>query len=389
MENQNNKIFAFISYNHKDVKWAKWLRRKLEWYRLPAEIHNEIEDSRYIRPVFRDRDELDSGLLKEELRTRLEHSKFLIVICSPNSAQSKWVSNEVQAFIDMGRLEYIIPFIVDGEPQYYSDAETAKHPLLGECFPYALRVWNTKKSKDSLLGIAVTDDGEKDKQKAFIRVVSRMLGVSFDTLWERHKREIRTILSITTLVGFLILIFSYWFMIPIKLNIKVIDEHCNLPGMENGTLYVDGKEYSITHPDTTIVIGSLPGYYRGKEVDVSFHANRYYKVEKTTIPISMGLSQTNRLLLHRDSTFATFAGHVYCETNKDKYEPVSGIDVSVGGKKCETDTNGFFYVCFDLKEQTLTKHMILEKEGYRTIEREDEIPSKDLKYIIHYSNTIK
>ena len=48
-----------------------------------------------------------------------------------------------------------------------------------------------------------------------------------------------------------------------------------------------------------------------------------------------------------------------------------------------------FYVCFDLKEQTLTKHMILEKEGYRTIEREDEIPSKDLKYIIHYSNTIK
>ena len=88
MENQNNKIFAFISYNHKDVKWAKWLRRKLEWYRLPAEIHNEIEDSRYIRPVFRDRDELDSGLLKEELRTRLEHSKFLIVICSPRATQS-------------------------------------------------------------------------------------------------------------------------------------------------------------------------------------------------------------------------------------------------------------------------------------------------------------
>ena len=35
METPSN--FVFISYSHKDVKWAKWLQRKLEWYRLPTE----------------------------------------------------------------------------------------------------------------------------------------------------------------------------------------------------------------------------------------------------------------------------------------------------------------------------------------------------------------
>ena len=137
--------YAFISYNRHDVKWAKWLRRKLEWYRLPSEIHNEFEDSRYIRPVFRDRDELTSGVLNDELRQRLEASKYLIVICSPHAALSQWVSDEVQAFIDMGRLEYIIPFIVEGD-------ETS--------FPTSLKTWNEKHSDRTLLGIAVNDDGE-------------------------------------------------------------------------------------------------------------------------------------------------------------------------------------------------------------------------------------
>ena len=27
------KNFAFISYNHKDVKWAKWLQKNLENYK--------------------------------------------------------------------------------------------------------------------------------------------------------------------------------------------------------------------------------------------------------------------------------------------------------------------------------------------------------------------
>lgn len=267
MKNQMLHNFAFISYNHRDVRWAKWLRRKLEWYRLPSEIHNEFEDSRYIRPVFRDRDELASGVLGDELRQRLEASKYLIVICSPNSAQSAWVSDEVQAFIDMGRLKYIIPFIVDGEPQQYADAETLKHPLSGECFPYALRAWNMVHPKESLLGVAVTDDGDNDKQKAFIRVVSHLLGVSFDALWQRHKREARKAMGVISFVVSVILIMAYWFMMPINLTVNLHDVRHHLPPIEEGTLLIAGNEYHFHSLDTTINIGRLPGYMRNRDID--------------------------------------------------------------------------------------------------------------------------
>ena len=71
------KRYAFISYNHKDAKWAKWLQEKLESYKLPADIHNEFENSRYLRPVFRDKTDLNTGVLANELRKELEESKMV------------------------------------------------------------------------------------------------------------------------------------------------------------------------------------------------------------------------------------------------------------------------------------------------------------------------
>ena len=101
------KRYAFISYNHKDQEMAKWLQAKLESYKLPTEIHNEFENSRYLRPVFRDKTDLNAGILSEELKKHLISSKYLVVVCSPNSAKSKWVNDEVKVFLEMGRAERI------------------------------------------------------------------------------------------------------------------------------------------------------------------------------------------------------------------------------------------------------------------------------------------
>lgn len=374
--------FAFISYNHRDVKWAKWMRRKLEWYRLPSDIHNEFEESRYIRPVFRDRDELNSGVLSEELRQRLMNSKYLIVICSPHSAQSEWVSDEVKTFLEMGRKEYIIPFIVDGVPQYYANVKTCERPLLGECFPKALRIWNTAYPNESLLGIAIKDDGETNRQKAFIRVVSRMLGVAFDSLWQRHKREVRTIVtSICALVA-ITLFLAYWFVLPVKLSLTIKDEISSLPGLEHGTLFLDGKEYTVVHPDTTIEVGHLPGYYRMQCINVSFHADKFYEDEKLNLKISPGLLQKETLYLHRDSTFAIFAGLVSSLENDGCIIPISNAEVSIANISTLTDSQGYFSITFPLSEQSITKHISIYKEGYYKFDRKDEVPSKELKFLL-------
>ena len=385
MENRPiTRNFVFISYNHRDVKWAQWLQKKLEWYRLPTEAHNELSDSRYIRPVFRDRDTLTSGVLNEELRSHLEASKYLVVLCSPNSAQSEWVSDEIKAFIEMGRLDKIVPFIIDGSPLDYSQADV-KQPLMGECFPFALRQWNKEHPDKNLLGIAVTDDGKADRQKAFVRLVAFLLGVDFDTLWQRHRRYIRRLMTSLTVLAVIALALFYWFVIPVKVSVTIQDERCSLPGMEHGILTVDGSEYSLSQPDTTIEISTLPGYCRLKRIPMSFHADRFYTDETDLLQIGMGVSQHVTLQLHRDSTFAVFAGTLYdgdCE-DYDRH-PIGGAKITIGKYEAVSDADGKFCVEIPLQEQEEVKPITIFKQGYRPYEREDESPNKELKYLLHH-----
>lgn len=342
--------FAFISYNHKDVKWAKWLQKKLEWYRLPSEIHNEFEDTRYIRPVFRDRDELNSGILNDELRNRLKASKYLIVICSPNSAQSTWVSDEVQAFINMGRLQNIIPFIVDGEPR-------------DECFPLSLRRWNIENPDKQLLGISIVDDGERNCQKAFIRVVSRMLGVNFDVLWQRHKRILyRRITSASSLSVSLVLLFL-WLSIPIRLAISLIDDNNHhLPPIEIGTLCVAGSEYCFNSLDTVLTIAPIPGYMRGRYINCSISSVSRYDSLSTNVKLAIARNQTTEIQMRRNKEFAIHSGQILDEQSK----PIVGAMVTVEGHTAMSDANGIFSIEFPIEEQSYSKQLVVTHPDYQS-----------------------
>lgn len=375
--------YVFISYNHEDVKWAKWVQRRLEWYRLPTEARNELSGSGYIRPVFRDRDTLTAGVLNDELRSHLEASKYLVVICSPHSAQSQWVSDEVKEFIEMGRLDKIVPFIIEGSPQNYQDGDF-RQPLMGECFPLALRQWNTEHPERNLLGIAVTDDEETNREKAFIRLVAHLLGIDFDILWQRHKRYMRWFIATISSSIVIALLLIYWFMIPVKVHVTINDEPSSLPGMERGTLTALGSEYSFVKPDTTITLSSLPGYYRLKRVPLSFHAERFYTDETETLHVGLGISQDVTIQLHRDSTFAVFAGTVYDGDEEDyATHPIAGATVSIGRHVAMTDGKGGFRIVIPLEEQEETKSIEIAKEGYLPYLREDELPNPDLRYLLH------
>lgn len=181
MDAQEYTYYAFISYQRKDEKWAKWLQSKLENYKLPVANANDTSDKnpKYIRPVFRDKTDLTSGPLPKALEEALNQSRYLIVICSPNAIESPWVNQEIETFTKAGRFEFIIPFIIDGEPY---DRDKSKG-----CFPDALL--DIPKEKEPL-GVSINEGG---KERAFIRTVAYMLKVKFDELWNRHERSKRKI----------------------------------------------------------------------------------------------------------------------------------------------------------------------------------------------------
>jgi WD40 repeat protein len=185
------KYYAFISYSHANKKWGDWLHKALESYRVPKHLvgkntHDDVIPSR-ITPIFRDREELPtSSNLGELINQALQQSRYLIVICSPDSAKSHWVNEEILSFKRLGRSKQILAIIVDGEP-YASDK---KHIDAEECFPQALRyeIGNDQQLSNVRAEPIAADarPGKDGKSDANLKLIAGILGVGFNELKQRE-----------------------------------------------------------------------------------------------------------------------------------------------------------------------------------------------------------
>ncbi|MDP9142337.1 MAG: TIR domain-containing protein [Pseudomonadota bacterium] len=182
--------WAFISYSHADEAWAKWLHNALETYRVPRRLVGGAGPfgprPRRLFPVFRDRDELSSAAeLSSVIEAALRESRFLIVICSPNSARSKWVDAEIRRYKALGRENRILALIVDGEPHATDAAQ--------ECFPEALRYKVNRRgdlTDEPSEPIAADARPFADhKHGAKLKLISALLGVGYDELRQRERQR--------------------------------------------------------------------------------------------------------------------------------------------------------------------------------------------------------
>jgi tetratricopeptide (TPR) repeat protein len=201
---------AFISYSHRDSKWAEWLHRKLETYRLPQAIVGR--DTPFgpvperLQPIFRDRDELGTATdLTTEITAALQESMFLVVLCSPAAAASRWVNEEVRSFKRMHGEERVRAIILDGEP-FSGDPAT-------ECFPEALRF---RVSIDGVLShvraepmAADLRPGGDGRKFAVSKLVAGLTGARLDELIQReNQRRSRRLRALAAGLAALVLLFA-------------------------------------------------------------------------------------------------------------------------------------------------------------------------------------
>lgn len=198
------KYRAFLSYSHRDERWARWLHKSLEAYRPPKTLLAAHAGSnplpKRLSPVFRDREELPSATdLGAVISEALNQSACQIVICSPNAARSRWVNEEILAFKRLGREGRIFCLIVDGEPNASDIAGQAEQ----ECFPHALRYRlgsNGELSEQRSEPIAAdAREGKDGKRNALLKLIAGILGVGFDALKrrEQHRHHQRLALTAT------------------------------------------------------------------------------------------------------------------------------------------------------------------------------------------------
>jgi hypothetical protein len=191
----DSRYWAFISYSHKDEKWARRLHHAIETYRG----HKKLVGTEHrfngpvperLFPVFRDREELEgAAALPERIKEAIHESRFLIVICSPDAAKSKWVNEEIKAFKGLGREYRVLALIVGGEPNANDDDTNSAQ----ECFPVALRHRigpEGRLTNERTEPIAADARKGKDgNHNALLKIIAGVLGVRFDELKRRDEQR--------------------------------------------------------------------------------------------------------------------------------------------------------------------------------------------------------
>jgi WD40 repeat protein len=212
------KYWAFISYSHADRKWGNWLHSALETYKVPRALVGALTASgepvpSRIFPVFRDREELPtSSDLGTMITQGLQQSRFLIVICSPHAAGSRWVNQEILDFKRLGRENRILAMIVEGEPNA-SDGKPG-FSVDAECFPEALRYalgadGTLDRTRPTEPIAADARHGMDGKTNARLKLLAGVLGINYDDLRRREERRRRRRQSIVVSVSAaLVLLFA-------------------------------------------------------------------------------------------------------------------------------------------------------------------------------------
>lgn len=367
------RYFAFISYNSKDLKWGKRLQSKLEHYRLPATLCSERGWKRTpLNPIFFAPTDIQPGDLTEEVKKRLRDSQHLIVICSPNSAQSEWVGKEIAYFHSLGRTKNIHFFIVEGVP-HSGDAKT-------ECFNPVI----SELGLPEILGANIHEEIFRwawlNKERAYVQLISKLLGVEFDSIWQRHKRLLilKCITLICTLLLFIASLIAVWLTnqpVEVKVQLNVTSEkNDNLPPLKDAVIRItlDNEIKADTLPSITscATFTNIPGKYVNKEVQVSVKCPDFNAVDTTLI-----LTENMVVNIQRNpEIYGKVRTQIY---SAEKECGVSGVVINIAGQTLISDSNGYISTFIPLKEQRekypITSSIPLQKDTISTPSWEDDV----------------
>ena len=200
--NERNYI-AFISYRHKplDLSVAKKLHRRIERYVIPKELRGceGAAGGSRLGLVFRDQDELPiSNNLTENIRTALDHAKFLIVVCSKDTPESLWVRREISYFLEHHDRDHLLAILIDGGP------EESFPPQLTEVRDEEGNLIETVEP----LAANIVADSELKRNRLFqtesLRILASLIGCPYDALYHREQRYRMRRMGIAAAAGALV-----------------------------------------------------------------------------------------------------------------------------------------------------------------------------------------
>lgn len=335
----NFKFFAFVSYNSRDVKWGKLVQRKLERYRIPADAGCDWNNKR-MRPIFFAPTDIQPGGLNDELKHRLEQSGQLIVIGSPNSAKSEWVGREIEYFHSLGRADSIHYFIVSKD-----DPQSCYHPVL------------KRLGMPEILGANIYEKVYRwpwlNRERAFVQLISKLLGVEFDSVWQRHRRQMirRAILTAVGVIAVIAALVTVWVKNqPFDASVTLTETSVHndaLPPLKDAvvtiTLANEQKSDTIADISSEALFSNIPHSYLGEQVRIQVVAADWLPVDTT-----VELSGNTTVSLQRDPKVY---GDICFSIWNPHTESVADASASIDGNPLNTGADGKLRLTIPLEKQ--------------------------------------
>ena len=183
-----------------DAQSARTLAESIARYRLPARVKLPDTGADYRRSVL----DLEGEPMDASLTERLDHSRFLVLFCSPDTKSDPMILRKMEYFRSVHGQENIVAVMVRGEPvdsfpESFIEKKTVRHIMpdmsvverVDTIEPVAADIrGNTRKRRRELLRYET------------VRIVASVLGFHPDDLEQRHRaRRKRAIAAALTVAG--------------------------------------------------------------------------------------------------------------------------------------------------------------------------------------------
>ncbi|MBR1483842.1 MAG: toll/interleukin-1 receptor domain-containing protein [Ruminococcus sp.] len=350
---------AFISYRHTtpDKPLAAYLQRLLEAYVPPK----GVAEGRRLR-IFRDETELPtSSNLSNSIETALQQSRFLIVVCSPETEKSKWCMQEIEYFKQLhgGTNENIITMLA-GFDGVISFPDSLRYKTV------VVNGAETRQEVEPLAANACAPTLSLAKKKLrgeYLRLAAALLGCGYDDLYRREqrrqaRRKTRIAIGAAAVMTFiaaisitsLLIISSQKATIEEDARKNLLREATDLT--ESGDVYGARQALLQAMPEGSPVLSSalnqavsLTGAYTGTQFTAVKKISHRSKVQECY------LMENGTRLLTRDSDGVHLWDTETAEVVKD-FEGYNGAD-------CSVYTNNAY-------ETMSMKHLNLNSVSYTT-----------------------
>jgi hypothetical protein len=270
--------------------------------------------------------------------------------------------------VELGRRDRIIPVIVEGKPYSGDPATECYNPSLIKHFPHSDNIADDRE----ILGVNIHEEGKGSaymkRERAVIQIVSRMLDVNYDQLWNRQRRRIitRTVVSTLLSIVFVCTLALTWFYNqPFTSQVKLAESsvhNANLPVLQDAVVTLslgnETKTDTLKSIDESGIFRNLPARMKGKEVRLIVTAQDWLTTDTTLV-----LTENIQLLIARNPKVY---GHVALTVLQDG-KLLENTPLQLAGHLVKTDKNGRLEMDLPLSEQSTEYPLINPANGKATM----------------------